>query len=294
MSTDPDVIRRQRCVNVTALATVGNTVSHLVINGLHDFHALIPINIYNPLMIVVPPLFLRLHRYSENAAAITLGHFGHPVRSTFVCLHFLAPPATCKSIIRCFRASPASPRGPGLALVPSVVRAVGSAGLLFCSEYAPFKGLIIPEDEKFHDALSLQAMVNALAINAAIWCSMRTPLGIALQTSSVNNSTEGLIETMMPRPIAERLKSGEEHIADRIEMLSVMFADLVGFTRRRTISRPRRWSISSTALVRACDALCERYGVEKIKTIGDSYMAAAGFDGRAARARSRSGGSRWR
>jgi adenylate cyclase len=86
----------------------------------------------------------------------------------------------------------------------------------------------------------------------------------------------------MPRPIAERLKAGEERIADRIEMLSVMFADLAGFTEAAHDLAPEQVVEFLDGLVRACDSLCERYGVDKIKTIGDNYMAAAGFDGRQA------------
>ena len=84
---------------------------------------------------------------------------------------------------------------------------------------------------------------------------------------------------MMPRPIAERLKSGEERIADRIEMLSVMFADLAGFTEAAHSLAPEQVVEFLDGLVRACDRLCQEYGADKIKTIGDSYMAAAGFDG---------------
>jgi len=87
---------------------------------------------------------------------------------------------------------------------------------------------------------------------------------------------------MMPPAIAERLKSGEERIADRIEMLSVMFADLAGFTEAAHDLAPEQVVEFLDGLVRVCDSLCERYGVDKIKTIGDSYMAAAGFDGRQA------------
>jgi adenylate cyclase len=78
------------------------------------------------------------------------------------------------------------------------------------------------------------------------------------------------------------LKSGEEHIADRIETLSVMFADLVGFTESVHQLPPEEVVDFLDRLVRAFDGLSERFGVEKIKTIGDSYMAAAGFDGRGA------------
>src|SRR5262245_34908003 len=80
VSTDPDVIRRQRFVNVGVLATVGSTISHLVMHSLHDFYGLIPINIYNVFMIVAPLLVPLLHRYGDYIAAIALSIlvvFGH-------------------------------------------------------------------------------------------------------------------------------------------------------------------------------------------------------------------------
>src|SRR5262249_58286315 len=88
-----------------------------------------------------------------------------------------------------------------------------------------------------------------------------------------------LIGTMMPHAIAERLKWGEDHIADRVEMPTVMFADLVGFTQAAHALAPEEVVDFLDRLVRACDALSQRYGVDKIKTIGDNYMAAAGFNG---------------
>jgi adenylate cyclase len=95
--------------------------------------------------------------------------------------------------------------------------------------------------------------------------------------------SEALIGTVMPRPIAERLKSDREaRIADRIEQLSVLFADMRGFTGAAHDLAPDQVVEYLDRLVRMFDALAEAHGVEKIKTIGDSYMAAAGFDGRAA------------
>ena len=85
----------------------------------------------------------------------------------------------------------------------------------------------------------------------------------------------------MPDAIAARLKASEARIADRIDTLSVVFADLVGFTAAGHDLPPEEIVGFLDGLVRAFDALAEQHGVEKIKTIGDSYMAAAGFDGRA-------------
>jgi adenylate cyclase len=272
VSKDPDVIRRQRAVNVAAFAIVGNTVSHLVMNGLHNFYGLLPLNIYNVFMLAVPLLILRLHRYGENVAVVALAVvalFGH----VFVvwCL------GTASDLQVYFTLFPAA-----FVLLVDVQHwrlflgffALSLIALLVSLFYAPFEGLLIPQDEKFRDALSTQAYVNAIAINAAL---VFYPSTLYRQAARLNKA---LIGTMMPQAIADRLTAGEERIADRVEMLSVMFADLVGFTEAAHDLAPEEVVDFLDVLVRAGDALCERYGVEKIKTIGDSYMAAAGFDGR--------------
>lgn len=283
VSTDPDIVRRQRCTNIAVLALMGNGLSHLVINSLHDFHGLLVINIYNVFIIVVPPLILRLHRYGENAAAIALGIlvvFGH----SFVVWSFgLA--SDLQVYFTMF---------PGALLLLLGVRhwrlflvffALYLAALLIVLNYAPVDGWIIPEDAKFRELLSSQAMINAISINAGLLFYALTALQRAqIELQNEHALSEALIETMMPRPIAERLKSGDDHIADRVDMLSVMFADLVGFTEAAHDLAPERVVDFLDGFVRACDALCQQYGVDKIKTIGDSYMAAAGFDGRQAEA----------
>jgi adenylate cyclase len=64
-------------------------------------------------------------------------------------------------------------------------------------------------------------------------------------------------------------------------MLSVVFADLVGFTEAAHDLAPEEVVTFLDVLVRTFDGFCTECGAEKIKTIGDSYMAASGFDGRA-------------
>jgi adenylate cyclase len=279
VATEPDVVRRQRCVNIAVFAVVLNTLNHLVTNALHDFYALLPVNIYNVFMIVLPLLVPRLHRYGENVAALALGFlvvFGHQfvvwsfgLASDLQVYYTLIPSAMLLLLgVQHWR----------WVLVFFVLCL---AALLFTLFYVPLDGLVLPEDDKFRDLLSSQAMINAIVINAAILFYALTALKRAeIELESQHERSEALIETVMPRPIAERLKAGEDRIADRIEMLSVMFADLVGFTSAAHDLAPEAVVEFLDGLVRACDAQCERHGVEKIKTIGDSYMAAAGFDGR--------------
>jgi adenylate cyclase len=158
------------------------------------------------------------------------------------------------------------------------------AVLVLVLNVTPLAGHVIPEDRQFREFLSRSAMINMIIINAALLFYALAALHRAeVEAQDQYERSEALIEAVMPQPIAARLKSGrEERIADRIETLSVMFADLVGFTEAAHDLTPEAVVAFLDDLVRTFDALAQANGVEKIKTIGDSYMAAAGFDGRAA------------
>ncbi len=88
---------------------------------------------------------------------------------------------------------------------------------------------------------------------------------------------DALLRNILPVAIAERLKESSAQIADSFSDVSVLFADMVGFTAfSATISPEALVSLLSDVFSRF-DVLAERHGVEKIKTIGDSYMAVAGL-----------------
>lgn len=88
---------------------------------------------------------------------------------------------------------------------------------------------------------------------------------------------ENLLLNILPMPIADRLKSSQSCIADRVEEVSVLFADIVGFTERAKTINPEKLVDLLNSLFSDFDTIMEKHGVEKIKTIGDSYMAAAGL-----------------
>ena len=89
--------------------------------------------------------------------------------------------------------------------------------------------------------------------------------------------SERLLLNVLPAPIAARLKQGEEVIADGFPEVTVLFADLVDFTRRSQETTPERVVRVLDDLFSALDQLAERHGLEKIKTIGDAYMAVGGL-----------------
>jgi class 3 adenylate cyclase len=92
-----------------------------------------------------------------------------------------------------------------------------------------------------------------------------------------NRQSQSLLLNILPAPVAGRLRAGEDTIADEVPDATVLFADLAGFT-------PLAHGMAAGELVQHLDelftrfdALAERAGVEKIKTVGDAYMAAGGI-----------------
>ena len=89
--------------------------------------------------------------------------------------------------------------------------------------------------------------------------------------------SERLLLNVLPEQVASRLKSGEIDIADGHDHVSVLFADLVGFTEFSARSSPGEVVAMLDSIVKDFDRLATKHGLEKIKTIGDCYMVAAGI-----------------
>jgi adenylate cyclase len=88
--------------------------------------------------------------------------------------------------------------------------------------------------------------------------------------------SELLLRNVLPHTIAERLKVAGERIADHFAAASILFADVAEFTPLAERLSPADMVGVLDRLFSQFDALVERHGLEKIKTIGDAYMAAAG------------------
>ncbi|MET0600236.1 MAG: adenylate/guanylate cyclase domain-containing protein [Mesorhizobium sp.] len=89
--------------------------------------------------------------------------------------------------------------------------------------------------------------------------------------------SEALLRNILPSPIVLRLNAGETLIADRFENVSILFADLVQFTPAAALMTPSQLVDRLNRLVSQFDLLALQLGVEKIKTMGDAYMAATGL-----------------
>ncbi|MGL5080476.1 MAG: adenylate/guanylate cyclase domain-containing protein [Microcoleaceae cyanobacterium] len=89
--------------------------------------------------------------------------------------------------------------------------------------------------------------------------------------------SEQLLLSILPKLIAERLKSGENPIANDFPEASILFADLVGFTILSQQMAPEDLVQLLSVVFSVFDGLCDRHQLEKIKTIGDAYMVVGGL-----------------
>ena len=90
--------------------------------------------------------------------------------------------------------------------------------------------------------------------------------------------SERVLLNVLPSSIAQRLKNHQGLIADGHADVTVMFADLVNFTQLTESLSPEQMVGLLNTIFSGFDQLCEKYGVEKIKTIGDAYMAVGGLN----------------
>jgi class 3 adenylate cyclase len=98
------------------------------------------------------------------------------------------------------------------------------------------------------------------------------------QLQAEQDRSEKLLLNILPGEIAERLKNGSQTIADGFADVTVMFADIVNFTRVAEGLTPQQVFTMLNRIFSSFDELAEQYRMEKIKTIGDAYMVAGGLN----------------
>ncbi|MFN8277285.1 MAG: adenylate/guanylate cyclase domain-containing protein [Chitinophagales bacterium] len=92
-----------------------------------------------------------------------------------------------------------------------------------------------------------------------------------------NELIESILHNMLPGSIVQRIKQGEEKIIEKFDSASVLFADIVAFSSWSSHQPVGDVAEMLDTLFHLFDALAPQFGVEKIKTIGDSYMCVAGL-----------------
>jgi len=96
------------------------------------------------------------------------------------------------------------------------------------------------------------------------------------QINQERQKADKLLLNILPEPVSERLKQGQEIIADGFEAATVLFADIVDFTRLSSQLSPGEIVQLLNDIFSAFDELADHYRLEKIKTVGDEYMVVGG------------------
>ena len=136
---------------------------------------------------------------------------------------------------------------------------------------------------QLQDAPYLQVAVQLLVANMTGFIIVvdhtrkaRTQFKLKKELEAERASSDKLLKNVLPLAIVDELKSQEATIAQNYENVTVLFADLVGFTKTTATMDSKVLVKLLDELFSRFDALAEQHGIEKIKTIGDAYMAAAG------------------
>jgi adenylate cyclase len=120
-------------------------------------------------------------------------------------------------------------------------------------------------------------VIGAGSVAFTLLASFANQRNVALRAlRAEQEKSEALLMNILPSSIAERLKAASQTIADHFESASILFADVVDFTPLAQRLPPAETVGMLDQLFSRFDALVEQHGLEKIKTIGDCYMAAAG------------------
>lgn len=163
--------------------------------------------------------------------------------------------------------------------------------LVFGNEYMNQKAIIMEPLQKFFQKIDQrteadfnkynEALISiitfAIVLSFIITILMVYSIFRAVKSLTMaTKENEMLLLNVLPQPIADRLKGGEKTIADEFPQASVLFADIVGFTAMTYKIGATKMVDILNQLFDSFDDLTEVFGVEKVKTIGDSYMAVSG------------------
>jgi adenylate cyclase len=276
VSQDPGVVRRQKVANVVSFIAAINAVARVISYFFFEFEAFWFACAFGTGLTVWALLINRLHRFGDNAAAMALIAW-YLTGILFTTFMFGTQTQAHAFFVLA-----------GVMLFLFGVErwrlflfwlAVVFVEMMVVLNYAPERGAV-PDPALLH-SMGVQSMVTAVTINAvvifyALYLLRRTELDLDRERARA----EALVSVVLPESIAARLRSGKEtSIADRIENVTILFADLTGFTEAAHAQPPEVVVRYLDELVQSFDAMCAAHGVAKIKIVGDAYMAAGGLEG---------------
>jgi len=266
----PNVRRRLMILNIIAfliaITTAGYALQHATLDHA-TYRPVILINLGLVVMALLVPLSHRIHEIAGGILILVcecialIAFTAYLGRDSGIHLQYFVFAAGAFVVL-------------GLGRIRLIIASVTAALFLHLASWFYFadKAPLIPTDQELRDSLYLQAAVTTMVLIAAtVWYAFRL-------AEKASQETDRLLRNILPDSVVERLKARPGVlIADSFPEVSIMFADISGF-----VAISRRLGATGVVgllnrLVSEFDALAARHGVEKIKTIGDAYMAAAGL-----------------
>ncbi|MCP4937193.1 MAG: adenylate/guanylate cyclase domain-containing protein [bacterium] len=266
---DAGTRRRLRVLNlvsyIIAVATFLYALQYVMIDARH----FAPVIYINLALVVVALLVPVMHRVHEIAAGLWLA--GCECIALFALTHYLGRDAGIHVQYLVLAATPFVIFGLKRMWLVAVVVLLGLILHVVSWFSYPTKMALLKVDQQTLDLLYVNASITTvLLIAACVYYAYY--LGDKAQ-----QEVDRLLHNVLPASIVERLKEHPgEPIANKVDEASVMFIDLVGFTSLAAELGPVRTVEFLGTLFNALDELVSMHGVEKIKTIGDAYMIAAG------------------
>ncbi len=266
----PETKRRLMILNLIAYLIGVTTAIYAVQDAFLDYEKYKPVVWINVVLVGVAVVVPLAHRWNDIAGAliILLSEYAALLlfamylgRSSGVQLQYFVVPAAAFVVL-------------GLERLWMIVPIVLAALLLHLAAWFwyPHSEGLLHADRALLDSIYVQAAITTVAlIGASVWYAFRL-------AENARAEVDRLLRNVLPDPIVERLKAEPTRsIADSFPEASILFADISGFVAlARRLGAERTVSLLN-AIVTEFDGLAEKHGVEKIKTIGDAYMAASGI-----------------
>lgn len=162
-------------------------------------------------------------------------------------------------------------------IVLAAALAAVAAGLVIALEFLVPRNTGLQPDWMLSLSFVLTTVSSCVLVVATIWYALREIRRAEEAMEVEYDRSEALLANMLPASIAARLKDpARDIIADKYDDASVLFADIAGFTERASDAPPEKLIRFLNRLYTDFDALVDKYGLEKIKVSGDSYMVVSG------------------
>lgn len=265
-----DIKRRLMILNVFAYLIILTTVIFALRYGLTEgaeYRPLVLINLCIALVVAFVPF---AHRFSEIAGGLLI------VVTEYVALtgiaSYLGREGGTALLFVIGAAAPFFVFGLERIRLAVAVVVIGLVLHLYVwFSYPPGSAFIPPNPRVLNDLYTQSAITTFGLIAVTVWYAFRL-------VENAKGETDRLLRNILPEKIVERLKTKPDTlIADTFDSASILFSDISGFVPlARSLGAAKVVDLLNT-IVREFDALAAKHGVEKIKTIGDAYMAAAGI-----------------